>query len=587
MARIPWVVAACRCRGLRVRRGSRRAHRDHDLHGRAGCSYAHPTRSAARATATRSRCRPARSSPSGATSTSTTARCALTGVPDTLDPASVQLRGIGEPIAVARAAVRARRDDRRRSARSATSARRSSVTTPKGDVTGTLRAADAQAIVIETRRRVARAASRRLRARRQARRRRGRRAAGAESGRSRASTPASSPSRSRIAPKDSSWTADYIAVFDSEREDGRLLGVGDREECDDRELRRGRAHAGRTPPRARRSARRVGPARADALHGARARAARRRRDRSGRARAAAARGEGPPGRDVRGDARSVGELPAIPGRRLQPAERAGRRRRPRRSRARASTRPASCPMARSGCSSADGARLDVVSEDQLHSAPNVARIRLASDSEIVGERRATSCNYDERDRTIHEKIELQLENHGKQRVDRDRARVHVALADVAPRRRRDPKGVRAAPQTQEYLASSSRPAASSSSLHRRLRVVKRAVLDVRSRRAMCAGQPVSPTTARHRGHALSRCRGRARAPRARSRSDGARVSLDVPADVTELDRRRSRGGLAISERPRTAARHRVARREAGRGWRVRSGDRRGRALACRAAPRST
>jgi hypothetical protein len=64
----------------------------------------------------------------------------------------------------------------------------------------------------------------------------------------------------------------------------------------------------------------------------------------------------------------------------------------------------------------DGTRLDVLSEDALHATPTVARIRLASDTEIVGERRATSCNYDEHARTIHETIELSLENHGKQKA---------------------------------------------------------------------------------------------------------------------------------------------------------------------------
>ncbi|HEY1814318.1 MAG TPA: DUF4139 domain-containing protein [Kofleriaceae bacterium] len=97
-----------------------------------------------------------------------------------------------------------------------------------------------------------------------------------------------------------------------------------------------------------------------------------------------------------------------------------------------------------------GSRLDVISEDQLHASPNLARIRLASDSEIVGERHATSCNYDEHARTIREKVELSLENHGKQRVTVIAREFmwrwpmwHLEGDEL-------PKGTRAGPQTQEY-----------------------------------------------------------------------------------------------------------------------------------------
>jgi hypothetical protein len=96
-------------------------------------------------------------------------------------------------------------------------------------------------------------------------------------------------------------------------------------------------------------------------------------------------------------------------------------------------------------------RLEVVSEDQLRSAAGLARIRLAPDSEIIGERHATSCTYDERARTIHEKVEVKLENKGKQAVD-------VVVREFQwrwPMWRIDPadetvKGARTGAQTQEY-----------------------------------------------------------------------------------------------------------------------------------------
>jgi len=97
-----------------------------------------------------------------------------------------------------------------------------------------------------------------------------------------------------------------------------------------------------------------------------------------------------------------------------------------------------------------GGRLDVLTEDQLHASPGIARIRLASDSDIVGERHATSCNYDEHARTIREKIELSLENHGKQRttVIAREFMWRWPLWHLEPDE--SPKGVQAGPQTQEY-----------------------------------------------------------------------------------------------------------------------------------------
>lgn len=98
-----------------------------------------------------------------------------------------------------------------------------------------------------------------------------------------------------------------------------------------------------------------------------------------------------------------------------------------------------------------GERLEVLSEDELHAAAGVARMRLANDADISGERRQVSCTSDEHTRTIHEKIEVTVENKGKQPID-------VVVREFLwrwPAWRIDPsdesiKGTRAGAQTQEY-----------------------------------------------------------------------------------------------------------------------------------------
>jgi hypothetical protein len=100
---------------------------------------------------------------------------------------------------------------------------------------------------------------------------------------------------------------------------------------------------------------------------------------------------------------------------------------------------------------AKGDRLDVVNEDQLHSSAGVARIPLAPDTEIVGERRQPDCNSDERARTLREKIEVKIENKSKRAAE-------VVVREFMwrwPMWRIDPadetvRGVRAGAQTQEY-----------------------------------------------------------------------------------------------------------------------------------------
>jgi len=96
-----------------------------------------------------------------------------------------------------------------------------------------------------------------------------------------------------------------------------------------------------------------------------------------------------------------------------------------------------------------GERLEVVSEDQLRSSAGVARIRLAPNSDITGERHAVQCTYDERARTIHEKVEVKLENKSKQPID-------VVVREFLWRwpmwhiDEEPVKGARAGAQTQEY-----------------------------------------------------------------------------------------------------------------------------------------
>ena len=98
-------------------------------------------------------------------------------------------------------------------------------------------------------------------------------------------------------------------------------------------------------------------------------------------------------------------------------------------------------------------RLEMLAEDQLRSTAGVARVKLASHSELVGERK-TTCNADERARTVTEKVEVKVENKGKLPID---AVVREFLWRT-PLWRVDPadenvKSVRAGPQVNEYRVS--------------------------------------------------------------------------------------------------------------------------------------
>ncbi len=96
-------------------------------------------------------------------------------------------------------------------------------------------------------------------------------------------------------------------------------------------------------------------------------------------------------------------------------------------------------------------RLEVVSEEPLRSGPGLARIRIAPQTEIVGERRAVSCNYDERAHTVTEKLEVKVESKSRRPAD-------IVIREFAWRwpgwrlDAEDAKSQRAGAQTLEYRA---------------------------------------------------------------------------------------------------------------------------------------
>jgi len=94
-------------------------------------------------------------------------------------------------------------------------------------------------------------------------------------------------------------------------------------------------------------------------------------------------------------------------------------------------------------------KVELVTEDPLRASTGLVRIRVAPDSDITGERHAVSCNYDEHDHTIHEAIEVKIENKTRQAAD-------VIIREFLWRwpvwhlEAEDHKGTRAGPQVQEY-----------------------------------------------------------------------------------------------------------------------------------------
>ena len=110
-------------------------------------------------------------------------------------------------------------------------------------------------------------------------------------------------------------------------------------------------------------------------------------------------------------------------------------------------------MVACGCSSAAAPRLEVVTEDPLSSIAGTARIKLSPDTDVTGERHALSCNYDEHAHVIREKIEVKLENKGKQAVDVVAREFMWRWPMFKIESDESPRGTRAGAQTQEYRVS--------------------------------------------------------------------------------------------------------------------------------------
>jgi hypothetical protein len=97
-----------------------------------------------------------------------------------------------------------------------------------------------------------------------------------------------------------------------------------------------------------------------------------------------------------------------------------------------------------------GPRLEVVTEDPLSSIAGTARIKLSPDTDVTGERHALSCNYDEHAHVIREKIEVKLENKGKQAVEVVAREFMWRWPMFKIESDESPKGIKAGAQTQEY-----------------------------------------------------------------------------------------------------------------------------------------
>jgi hypothetical protein len=61
--------------------------------------------------------------------------------------------------------------------------------------------------------------------------------------------------------------------------------------------------------------------------------------------------------------------------------------------------------------------LEVLGEDDFHMQPGHARLKLAGDSPVTLARKATACTYDDQTKVLREKVELKLVNTGKQALD--------------------------------------------------------------------------------------------------------------------------------------------------------------------------
>lgn len=99
-----------------------------------------------------------------------------------------------------------------------------------------------------------------------------------------------------------------------------------------------------------------------------------------------------------------------------------------------------------------GERLEVVSEEPLRSSAGLARMRVAPSSDVLGERKAVACTYDERAHTVNEKIEVKVENKSTKAQE-------IVIREFAWRwpmwrlDSEDAKSARAGGQTLEYRAT--------------------------------------------------------------------------------------------------------------------------------------
>jgi hypothetical protein len=94
-------------------------------------------------------------------------------------------------------------------------------------------------------------------------------------------------------------------------------------------------------------------------------------------------------------------------------------------------------------------KLELVTEDPLRASPGLARIRIAPASDVTGQRRSATCTYDEHGHTIHEAVEVSLENKAKQAVDVI-VREFLWRWPVWHLEAEAHKGARVGPQIQEY-----------------------------------------------------------------------------------------------------------------------------------------
>lgn len=99
-----------------------------------------------------------------------------------------------------------------------------------------------------------------------------------------------------------------------------------------------------------------------------------------------------------------------------------------------------------------GERLEVINEEPIRASAGLARMRIAPHTEIVGERKAVSCTFDERTHTVTEKLEVKVENKSQREAQ-------IVVREFAWRwpvwrlEREDAKSTRTGPQTLEYRAA--------------------------------------------------------------------------------------------------------------------------------------